>query len=447
MLINKEYASVVGPAKFEACCPACHKIIELETCCNCGNNIFYKIWYDKLPYDANTDILAQGLICCNCDIEYKEIKCPICNAIIKYNKFHEKRIPAKIIKHKETNIIYILFVLICIIICISFLFIFICKITESYKNSKIITEYDLNIGNAYTIEKKIKRGVLITKSNINYALMTNINNKNEILKLFIENNKTQNLNDILIWASNNNETELINLCIQYGANIFVNEGLILNNTFKFNNIQLRNNILKNKEIVYNFLLCSIKNNDDVIFKYLIDNKKIILNQTNIYKILGYACNNKNITVVNYFIKNSDTDIHFQNDYLLKWAIINNQIEIIKLCILRGAELSFNNNYDNNELIKSFFNNNNEEIFDIIIAANFNKELYKVILELEISKSEYLLYDKNEIFLLAVSHSNYNLVKLFIKVDKNIIKYRNGEALSTAILNENKKMYDILKYSN
>ena len=147
-------------------------------------------------------------------------------------------------------------------------------------------------------------------------------------------------NKELIWAASHGHIEVVELLLDRGANIHVNNDDALIWAARNGHIEVVKLLLDSGADIqakYDKALIYASNNDNIeVVKLLLD-RGVGINAVKNYA-LKWAANKGHIEIVK-FLLDSGADIHADNEYALKWAANNDHIKVVKLLLDRGANRS------------------------------------------------------------------------------------------------------------
>lgn len=212
-----------------------------------------------------------------------------------------------------------------------------------------------------------------------------------------------------------------------------------------------------------------------IFKYLIERSKCkVCNKQNCSCIeitcmsnehfLGVAARCGNLEIVKYLVERPlcrvcrrncrhITNIHFDNDYALRWCAICKYFDIVKYLIERGANIHAENDY----VLRTFVESGNFEAVkylvekgaDIHALYNYSLKMaickkYFEIIKYFIEKGADINFEEGKVLKNAIEQNEMTMVKFLIENGADMKFLDDGCTLIQIIKNNNQEMINYLK---
>lgn len=272
-------------------------------------------------------------------------------------------------------------------------------------------KYDKLISFKYLIE-------IYECNNKENSILAIKNNSYKILEYLLKNDKTLNINELLLNISIQNNIEIIKLLIINGADINFNDDYILkkaslNGSFEIVELLIENGANIHAENEKALILAS-RYRRTKILKLLIDNGSNI-HIDNDYP-LRYASKDGYIEIVEILIING-ANIHSEDDQALKWAANNNRLDVVKLLINYGSNI-------------------NDGSFLIVPSMKGYFEIVKILIE----NGANIHYNNDTALKIASLYGHLKIVKLLIENGAKI----NNTALKWAYENKHYKVINFLE---
>jgi ankyrin repeat protein len=289
------------------------------------------------------------------------------------------------------------------------------------------------------------------EENRNPLTMSQFHQKNNILKIFIDNGADVNVKNIYGF------TPLIQACLQRDLEIvlkLIQTGVDIN--------------MKSDSGLNSLMTASINGNEDIV-KTLIDKHADVYTINDFgYTPLMFAVENNNEKVVELLLPFSE-NINEQNDdkyTALMFACINKNKNIIKMLLNSGVNPDLKNKYGETALMILCENGKNYDVVNELLKVKhiidlkdfdsktalykaFKNEDYKICrLLLEHGADPNIKYDEETILMKCCEYEDevfVNFVNLFItmRADLNIKDNNGNTALMVAIENKNEKIIKML----
>lgn len=227
---------------------------------------------------------------------------------------------------------------------------------ESYINLTLnYNSYDVFV---YFYDQEIPKNLFIIHPYINPRLLKFLLDKND-------NCLNYHFYSILLSDSTNDIVEIVKLLLKYNIDLEQenidnsNKMLSIDESLLFLAININTHILNLvfKENYFNsskktFLHNAVKKENYFIVKYLIEEKKLNVNETdvNLSTPLHIACKNTNLNIVKILLLNgAEHTLDKGNRTPIYYAVIKGNIEILKILIQYNANIAYVDSYGKNLL--------------------------------------------------------------------------------------------------
>jgi len=273
------------------------------------------------------------------------------------------------------------------------------------------------------------------KHSVDYKAFRKATYNNDLITIenILKNNKfsISYINECMNIAAKKGYLDLMRYFIeQCNANIYNKDGLCLELAVKENHIDIVYYLFNRGKYIINSCnnalpFACAKGYVEIVQKF-IENDRNCIN-----KALNHACQEGQIDLIKYLIKesrDSNSLIHYNNDFALFTAIFYNQFETVKFLVEEcGANIhNANIHAENNSLIFS--------------SGYDNLDIIKYLIKHNVDVNN--IHSKNKILLNAVFRHNLDIIKYIVSETDADIHYNNEALLIKAcVYNE----FEIIKY--